>query len=108
TTTPLALVSVGFQLQINKRSKHWSFLILGLVFKLIIVPAVIYLLYKVIFQKDGIDIDVCIMEAAMAPMITASIVASSYGLKPKLSNMMIGIGIPVSFITLAVWYFILN
>lgn len=108
TTTPLALVSVGFQLQINKRSKHWKYLILGLFFRLIFAPAFIYLFYKVIFQKEGMDIDVCIMEAAMAPMITASIVASSYGLKPKLSNMMIGIGIPISFITLSIWYFILN
>jgi predicted permease len=41
-------------------------------------------------------------------MITASILASSYGLKPKLSSMMIGFGIPISFITLIFWYFVLN
>ncbi|WP_321540450.1 hypothetical protein [Flavobacterium piscinae] len=44
----------------------------------------------------------------MAPMITGAILASTYGLKPKLSSMMIGIGIPLSFLTLAFWYWILS
>jgi predicted permease len=48
------------------------------------------------------------METAMAPMITGAILASTYGLKPKLSSMMIGFGIPISFVTLAFWYFILS
>jgi predicted permease len=44
----------------------------------------------------------------MAPMITGCILAATYGLKPKLSGMMIGIGIPLSFITVAFWYWILT
>jgi predicted permease len=108
TITPIALVSVGFQLRINKRSKHWRFLILGLSYKLLLLPAFIYFLYIVLLNQTGIVIDVCVMEAAMAPMITASIVAASYGLKPRLSNMMVGIGIPLSFVTLEMWYLILH
>ena len=108
TVSPLALVAVGMQLEFNKRSKHFRFLALGLLFKLFIFPAIIFILFKMIFNKQGLMIDVCVMEAAMAPMITASIVAANYGLKPKLSNMMIGFGIPLSFITLAFWYFILQ
>lgn len=108
TITPIALVSVGFQLIINKRSKHWRFLILGLSYQLLLFPAFIYFLYVVLLNQSGKAIDVCVMEAAMAPMITASIVAASYGLKPRLSNMMVGIGIPLSFVTLAMWYFILQ
>ena len=108
TVTPIALVSVGLQLKIEKRSKHWQFLGLGLFFKLLITPAFFYLLYKIILNGNGIEIDVSIMESAMAPMITGAILATTYGLKPKLSSMMIGIGIPISFITLAIWYFILS
>jgi predicted permease len=48
------------------------------------------------------------MQSAMAPMITASILASNYGLKPKLSSMMVGVGIPLSFLSLAFWYWILQ
>lgn len=108
TITPIALVSVGFQLKINKRSKHWRFLILGLSYQLVLLPAFIYFLYIVVLNQSGKAIEVCVMEAAMAPMITASIISASYGLKPRLSNMMVGIGIPVSFITLPMWYLILQ
>lgn len=108
TVTPIALVAVGLQLKIDKRSRHWSFLVLGLFFKLMITPAFFYMLYKIILNGEGIAVDVSIMEAAMAPMITAAILASNYGLKPKLSSMMIGIGIPLSFLTLGFWYWILT
>lgn len=108
TITPIALVSVGLQLKIDKRSQHWKFLGLGLFFKLILTPAIFFLLYKIILQGKGLAVDVSVMESAMAPMITGAILASNYGLKPKLSSMMIGIGIPLSFATLAFWYFILN
>lgn len=108
TVTPVALIAVGLQLKIEKRSQHWRFLTLGLVFKLMVTPAIFFILYKFILHGKGLAINVSIMEAAMAPMITSAILASSYGLKPKLSSMMIGIGIPLSFITLAFWYFMLN
>jgi len=108
TVTPVALIAVGLQLKIEKRSKHWRFLSLGLFFKLIVTPAIFFVLYKMILQGKGLAIDVSIMEAAMAPMITSAILASSYGLKPKLSSMMIGIGIPLSFVTLAFWYYVIK
>jgi len=107
TVTPIALVAVGLQLKFDRRSKHYHFLALGLFFKLMITPAFFYILYKLIFNQSSLQIDVSIMEAATAPMITASVLATSYGLKPKLSTMMIGIGIPLSFVTLAFWYWIL-
>lgn len=108
TVTPLALVSVGYQLKIEKKSKHWKFLTLALIYQLMAWPAIIFTLYRYVFHQSGPSFQVCVMEAAMAPMITAAIIASSYGLKPKLSSMMIGIGIPASFITMAFWYWILN
>lgn len=108
TVTPIALVAVGLQLRLDKRSKHFGFLALGLFFKLMITPAFFYLLYKIILKQEGLSIDVSITEAAMAPMITASVLATNYGLKPKLSSMMIGVGIPLSFVTLGFWYWILR
>ncbi len=108
TVTPIALLSVGYQIKYDKNSQHWKFLRLGLFFKLILTPAFFYLLYKIIGNGKGLVVDVSIMESAMAPMITGTILSASYGLKPKLSNMMVSVGIPLSFITLAFWYFILK
>ena len=106
--TPLALVSVGLQLRFESRSQHWKFLGLGLLYKLILTPALIYFLYVIVLNQHSKMIEVSIMEAAMAPMITASILATTHGLKPRLSSMMIGYGIPISFISLVFWYFILQ
>ncbi len=106
--TPLALFSVGLQLNFNKRSQHWKFLRLGLFFRLIFTPFVILVLYVFIFKQHSEAIQITIMEIAMAPMITGAILASTYGLKPKLSSMMVGFGIPISFLTLAIWYFIVR
>jgi hypothetical protein len=107
TVTPIALIAVGLQLKIERKSKHLSFLAIGLLFKLMITPVFFFILYKKILGASGLMIDVSIIESAMAPMITGAILASTYGLKPKLSSMMVGIGIPLSFITIAFWYWIL-
>ena len=106
--TPLALISVGLQLRFETRSQHWKFLGLGLLYKLILTPAIIYILYVVVLDQKSQIIEVAILEAGMAPMITACILASDHGLKPRLSSMMIGFGIPASFISLIFWYFIVH
>jgi predicted permease len=106
--TPLALLSVGLQLTFDRKSKHWKFLRLGLFYKLILAPFIILVLYVFILKQHSEAIKITLMEMAMAPMITGAILASTYGLKPKLSSMMIGFGIPISFVTLAVWYFIVQ
>ena len=108
TVTPVALIAVGLQLRIAKRSKHWGFLGLGLVYKLVLAPALIFVLYVVVLGGTGTAIRVSVLESAMAPMITASILATSHGLKPRLANMMVGIGIPMSFLTALSWYYILE
>jgi predicted permease len=104
--TPIALVSVGLQLKFERHSQHWIFLGLGLLYKLILIPTIIYLIYVVMLKGKGQVVEVCLMEAAMPSMITATIVSAAHGLKPRLSSMMIGFGIPLSAITLAVWYII--
>lgn len=108
TLSPVALISVGFQLKFKAYSKHFRFLFLGLAFQLILFPAVILSLFYFVLGKTDLATKVSIIEAAMAPMITGTILASNYGLKPELSNMMVGFGIPVSFITLAGWYVLIE
>lgn len=106
--TPLALLSVGLQLTFDRKSRHWKFLRLGLLYKLIFAPFIILVLYVFILKQHSEAIKITLMEMAMAPMITGAILASTYGLKPKLSSMMIGFGIPVSFLTLAIWYVVVS
>jgi predicted permease len=108
TVTPIALVSVGLQLSIDSKSKHFRFLALGLFFKLMLMPLFFLIFYHFVLGGNGLIVEVSIMESAMAPMITGAILASSFGLKPRLSSMMVGIGIPLSLITIGLWYLILQ
>lgn len=106
--TPVALVAVGLQLTIDRKSKHWRFVALGLAMKLVLIPAMFFVTYKIILGGEGPFVDISIMEAATPPMISAAMLASAHGLKPKLAGMLVGIGIPLSFLTMAVWYFVLK
>lgn len=108
TVSPIALISVGYQLKFKTYGRHFKFLFLGLTYQLIIVPLIILGLFYFVLGKTDLATKVCIIEAAMAPMITGAILASNYGLKPELSNMMVGYGIPISFITLSGWYFLIE
>lgn len=108
TTVPLALVSVGSQLRFESPGPYTKPLAAGLLFKLIIFPLIIFILYYLILKQNGEVIEISLMEAAMAPMITSAILASSHDLEPKLCNLFIGIGIPLSFLTLTLWYLVLQ
>lgn len=107
TLTPVALTSVGLQLKMDFAALKSKFLWYGLTYKLLLIPLVILLLFKYVFQLEGLILQVSVMEAAMAPMITGSIIAITHDLEPKLASLLVGIGIPLSFFTLAIWYFIL-
>jgi predicted permease len=108
TLTPLALVSVGFQLQFGGIKEVLKPLTAGLAFKLLLGPAIICLLYLNLPGATGTVMRVTIFEAAMAPMITAGIIAIDHDLKPQLVGMLVGIGIPLSFVTLYFWHMFLT
>ena len=108
TLTPLALASVGFQLRVSEIRGELKPLGIGLLFKLILGPAFLTLLYVKILGGSGTIMQVTLFEAAMAPMITAGIIAVDHKLNPSLVTLMLGIGIPLSFITLPVWWWLLQ
>ena len=101
---PLALISVGMQLRLDFKSIYWKYIWIGLGFKLLLFPAIIFVLYFLIFQQSGQVIQITLIEAAMAPMITAGIVASNYDLEPRYCSLMLSVGLLASFITLPLWY----
>ncbi|QDP84370.1 AEC family transporter [Chryseobacterium sp. SNU WT5] len=108
TTVPLALVSVGSQLKWHKLDHDAKPLLYGLLFKLILFPAIIFILYFMLLNQRGEMIEIAFFESAMGPMVTATIIAAAHRLEPKLCNLMIGVGIPLSFITLTFWYLLLK
>jgi len=108
TLVPLALVSVGFQLRLSQMRGRVPQLALGLAFKLVIGPALVLLMYAGVIGARGTVIQVTVFEAAMGPMIGAAIVAMDHDLDPALVTLMVGIGIPLSFVTLPAWWWMLQ
>lgn len=104
--TPLALISVGLQLRLGDLRTEGKYLYVGLIFKLIISPLIILGLMKAL-NLTGTFGRVAVMEAAMAPMVTSTIVAQAHNLRPKLAGLMLGLGVPLSFLTLLFWKSIL-
>jgi len=108
TLAPLALVSVGYQLRLDALRGKLAALSAGLAFKLVMGPALILGLFAGALGAGGAPIQVTVFEAAMAPQIGASIVALESKLDPPLVTLMVGIGIPLSFLTLPVWWYVLQ
>jgi malate permease and related proteins len=108
TLIPLALVSVGYQLRLSAVRGKSTALVTGLLFKLVLAPALLLFLFAGLFGAEGPVMRVTVFEAAMAPMIGASIVAMDHDLDPPLLTLMLGVGIPLSFLTLPAWWYLLT
>ena len=108
TLAPLALVSVGLQLRIGELRGKLSQLGLGLGVKLVAAPLLLALLYFGLIGADGPLTRVTLFESAMGPMIGGAIVATQYGLDPPLVTLMVGIGTVMAFLSLPIWWFVLQ
>ena len=108
TLAPLALVSVGLQLRFNALPGNRAPLAMGIGYKLVLGPLMILLLYLFGLGLRGPVTQVTLFEAAMAPQIGGSIVAIQYGLNAKLISLMVGFGTLLSFLTLPIWWQILE
>lgn len=107
TLAPVALVSIGFQLRLDASRRCAGPLAFGLGFKLAIAPLVMLMVFAPLLTHDTGTLSLVVFEAAMAPMIGATIVAAEHNLNRQLVTSMAGIGIPLSFLTLPVWHSVL-
>jgi predicted permease len=107
TLVPLALFSVGLQIHLSGWKKELPALSLGLGYKLVIAPALVFCA-ALAFHIKGVAAQASVFEAAMAPMVTSAILASEYQLNPRLSNLMVSVGTLLSLATTALWYPVLR
>ena len=108
TLAPMALLSVGFQLRMGHVAERARELAIGLGFKLLLAPLLVYVLYVPLLGAHGVPIRVTLFESAMPPMIAAAILAAEHDLDPELSTLMVAAGIIASFFTLSGWWYVLQ
>jgi len=106
TMTPIALVSIGFQLTVNREAlrTHRLPLAVGLGFKLLLAPLLV--LVASLGARHPLD-SVTVLQMAMPPLVTGAILSDEYALRPALGNLAVGLGIPLSFVTLPLWVWVL-
>ena len=103
TIVPIALVAVGLQLKLKLPRHEIKPFAIALFIKLVIAPMIALVIVKIV-GWNNLASSVSIMEAGMAPMITAGAMASLAGLAPRLSSAIVGYGIIISFLTTAILF----
>ncbi|MBD8899914.1 AEC family transporter [Rhodanobacter sp. DHG33] len=98
TLTPLALFSVGLQFRLQGIRHQSGPVAFGLGWKLLLAPALCWLL-GVATGTGGLVLTVGVLQAAMAPMVSAAIIADEHALDPELANTLLGVGIVLSLLT---------
>lgn len=106
--SPLALMSVGLQIKMGHWQQYKKELSLGLLFKLMLGPLLMVVFLWGMWGASGENLQVTLFEAAMPPMVSAGILAFEHKIEPDLAALMIGIGIPLSFLTLPLAWYLLS
>ncbi len=101
---PLALLSVGMRLTLSRASlaRDAGPLAAGLVVKLAISPA-IALVFARAMGLTGRDLAVAVAQCAMAPMVTAAMVAAEHDLRAELASALVAAGVFASLVTVPLW-----
>ena len=106
TLTPLALFSVGLQLRLIMPGNEAGLMAWGLSWKLILAPLTVLAISMAVSLPEATR-SITVLQAGMAPMITAGILAQQHGLAPGLANRIVGIGIILSLFTVPAFHYFL-
>lgn len=107
TVTPLAMLAVGLRLRLEPGGWRPGLLATALSLRLVVAPAAV-LAVAVVVGGSGIAWSTSVLEAAMPPMVTASVVASSAGLDARLGARLVGVGVLASMATLPAWTWVIG
>lgn len=99
---PVVMVAVGLQWQLKLDREHMVPLSVGLGYKLVLIPAVVFAVFAW-FGLDSIAADAVALQTAMPSMISAGVVAMAHGLAPRLVSTVVGYGLLLSLVTVPLW-----
>lgn len=107
TLTPLALFSVGLRFRPRINADQAIPVVIGLSWKLLLAPLLVFGL-GLAAGTSGQTLHVGVLEAAMAPMISAAILADQHHLDPPLANAVLAFGILISLLSVPAWHLMLG
>ncbi|MFO0555681.1 MAG: AEC family transporter [Polyangiaceae bacterium] len=101
--SPLALASMGWQTRLSSLRTHRRYLAVGIAYRLVIAPALVFAILRSL-GPIGLAERVTIAEAAMAPMVTAGILAAEHRFEPDLAASLVAVGAVLSLVTVPAWW----
>ena len=101
--SPAAMVAIGLQLKLRFAADETRPFAIAMLLKLLLSPALLLMLFALLGWRD-LGAKVCVFEAGMAPMVSASMLAILAGLNRQFTASVLGYGIVLSFATLPMWY----
>lgn len=99
---PVVMVAVGLQWRLRLDQEHLSPLLVGLGYKLVLIPAVVFALFALL-DLNSIAAQAVALQTAMPAMISAGVVAMTHGLAPRLVSSVVGYGLLLSLLTVPLW-----
>jgi predicted permease len=104
--SPLALASVGWQLKLSALKGQGRRITLGLGYKLLVAPALVFGLLWLGHRHFGLVERVTVAQAAMPPMVTSAVLAADNQLDAPLASGLIAMGLFVSVVSVPIWWFL--
>jgi len=102
---PLVTLAIGMSLRLRLVPEYRRPLFIGLLSKLVLLPAVALGLILLLDTRPDIA-RVALMEASMPPMITAAALLTAARLAPPLASALVAWGVLLSALTVPLWYFV--
>jgi predicted permease len=102
TLVPVVMVAVGLQWRLSLSREYLSPLILGLLFILLVSPA-IACLGLWLLDIEGLAAQVVVLEAAMPAMISAGVLATSHNLAPRFASSLVGYSLLIGLVSVWLW-----
>lgn len=107
TLVPVALFTVGLRFRVAALRGRGALLAAGLAQRLVVGPAFVLGIAWLAGVGDPVRL-VAVLQAGMAPMVTAGILAADHDLDADLAAAMVGIGLLASAPTLLAWHALLT
>lgn len=104
---PLVTLAIGMQVRLRLPREHVAPLAIGLVAKLLLLPA-LALVLVVPLGLGGAAREAVVLQSAMPTMITAMALAAGARLAPALGAALVGYGIVLSIALLPLWVWLLR
>jgi malate permease and related proteins len=99
TLVPATMILVGAHFNLKVERHYLTPLLWGLSLKMLVAPLLAFVILK-LMQQQALSAQVTLMEAAMPPMVTASILAIKAKLAPQLAAVAVGYGIMLAVIVM--------